>query len=335
VGLFWGLLAAFSYAAMSLLLRATAVQVDPLVGALVRTVPMVLGAWALLLAERRSHPAAHQPDPSAPTSPSGWPGWPAFWPLVVVGVLMIVVGNGSFQAALAIGGLTVTMPAMSGASIWGGALGGWWLVGERLSGRSAAGLFLLVASLPLLTASGGGGTGPAWLGALAGATAGLTYGIANVVIRRTAVLYRLPQGVTLAPVVTSGLIGLCVVVLLVQGPAALTGLDDLTLASLLGAGVLNATAFFALTRALALLPVSRVGSLAALQTGLAAIGGVLLFAEPLTTTVGLGLLLSVSGVILAQQRMPAVPPPAVPPDGTPTASALLDERRPAGSPSRS
>jgi drug/metabolite transporter (DMT)-like permease len=296
LGLFWGLLAAFCYTAMSLCLRATAVEVDPLVGAMVRTVPMVLGAWTLLLAARRARRSAELGDAGR----LGWPGGRAFWPLVGTGLLMIVVGNGSFQVALAVGGLTVTIPALSGASIWGGALGGWWLVGERLSGRSALGLLLLVASLPLLTAGGGGGTGPAWLGVLAGAGAGLTYGVANVVVRRTAVVHKLPHAATVTPVVTAGLIGLLVVILAFQGPAAFTGLDAATFVALLVAGAFNATAFFSLAKALSLLPVSRVGALSALQTALSAIGGIVLFAEPLTAAVGLGLLLSLAGVLLAQ-----------------------------------
>jgi drug/metabolite transporter (DMT)-like permease len=282
---------------MNLLLRATAIEVDPLVGALLRTIPMTLGAWALLLAER----LANRQDRTEQSARIGRTGWRPFWPLIAIGVLMSVVGNGSFQAGLAIGGLTVTVPAMSGASIWGSALGGWWLVGERLSRRSVLGLLLLVASLPLLTATGGGGVGPAWLGALAGAVAGLTYGMANVVIRRTAVIYQLPHGVTLTPVVTAGLVGLLVAVLVAEGPSAIVAPDALTLGSLLVAGGFNALAFFALAKALSLLPVSRVGSLSALQTALSAVGGVLLFAEPLTAAVGLGLLLSVTGVVLAQQ----------------------------------
>jgi len=59
VGLFWGLLAGFSYATMNLILRATAIEVDPLVGALIRTIPMTAATWVLLLVERAL------PDPGA------------------------------------------------------------------------------------------------------------------------------------------------------------------------------------------------------------------------------------------------------------------------------
>jgi drug/metabolite transporter, DME family len=298
VGLFWGLLAALSYTTTNLLLRATAAEVEPFAGALIRTVPMTIAVWTLLSVERRFARAG----PAEQRGRHGWPGWHPLWPLIVSGLIMSVIGNGSYQAALALGGLTVTLPAMTSASIWGSALGGWLLVGERLSRRSVFGLLLLVASLPLLTISGGGGVGPAWLGALAGATAGLSYGIANVVIRRTTVLSKLPHGLTVTPVVTAGLIGLIVAVLATDGLDAIFRLDPLTLGSVLVAGAFNALAFISLAKALTLLPVSRVGSLAATQTALSAVGGILIFAEPLTAWVGLGLVLSVVGVILAQQR---------------------------------
>jgi drug/metabolite transporter (DMT)-like permease len=70
---------------------------------------------------------------------------------------------------------------------------------------------------------------------------------------------------------------------------------------LLVAGLFNAIAFVSLSRALALLPVSQVGALSALQTALSALRGVALFAEPLTLSFTAGLGLSVLGVVLSQQ----------------------------------
>ncbi len=87
-----------------------------------------------------------------------------------------------------------------------------------------------------------------------------------------------------------------------QGPAALVGWHGPTLAWLLVAGVFNALALGSLSRALSLLPVTRVNALSTLQVALSAAGGVLLFAEPFTGLLALGLLLSITGTVMAQQR---------------------------------
>lgn len=85
---------------------------------------------------------------------------------------------------------------------------------------------------------------------------------------------------------------------------AVVALDRSDLAWLLVAGLFNALAFVALARALALLPAARVGALGTLQTAVSAIGGVVIFSEPVTGSIVLGLVLSVVGAILSQ-RAPA------------------------------
>src|SRR5581483_8471606 len=122
VGLFWGVLSPLGYTATYLCLRAAAVQVDPLVAAFFRAIPLVLAAWTILLRERRVGSAGR----------TTWPGWGPIWPLVVVGLIFNVTGNGSFQAALVLAGLAVSAPVSGGATLWGSALGGWWLLRERV-----------------------------------------------------------------------------------------------------------------------------------------------------------------------------------------------------------
>ncbi len=86
--------------------------------------------------------------------------------------------------------------------------------------------------------------------------------------------------------------------------AAFLVLRELTriIAWLAVAGVFNALALGSLSRALSLLPVTRVNALSTLQVALSAAGGVLLFAEPFTGLLALGLLLSITGTVMAQQR---------------------------------
>ena len=283
---------------------------DPLVAAFFRTVPLVLAAWVLLLRELRADPL---PRVRGRGSWQGiWPGWDAVWPLLVVGFIFNVTGNGGFQLALILAGLTISSPVAGGATLWGSALGGWWLLRERVRPIQAFGLILLMLALPLLTAGGGGGTGPVWLGAIMAAVAGLSFGSGNAIIRHSSVRFGLSPGRTLVPVTTSGLLCLFGLIGVWHGLAALTDVDQATLGWLLLAGCFNVVGLVSVTRALQVLPAARVGALGVLQTALAAAGGVLLFSEPFTASVAGGLLISVVGAILSQQRRrtsPAAPAP--------------------------
>jgi DME family drug/metabolite transporter len=288
MGMLWGVVVAFAYAAMSLCLRAAAVQVDPLVAALVRGVPMLLLAWGMIVVQRQAGQITRL-------------GWRVVLPLMCVAVLLSVMGNGGFQAGLTYAGLTITVPVTNGALLWGSAIVGWWLMRERVAPRSIVGLLLLVVALPLLISGGGGGVGPVWVGTLAATIAGLSYGWGNALLRRTVVINQLAQPPTLAVVSTTGMVAILAVVLVRQGPGAIAALDHSDLVWLLVAGVFNAVAFVALARALALLPAARVGALGTLQTAVSALGGVLMFSEPLTGSIALGLTLSVIGAILSQR----------------------------------
>ncbi|MCC6175397.1 MAG: DMT family transporter [Chloroflexi bacterium] len=301
-GLFWGLLGAASYAVMNLVLRATSVDADPVLGALVRAVPMTVAVWSTVLVDGRLGQTLRL-------------GRAALLPLAIIGLLLNVSGNSSFQLALALVGLTITVPVSMSAVIWGAVGAGWLLMGERVSVRSALGLLALVAALPLLTSGGGGGTGPVWLGTLAAATAGLSYGIGNALLRRTILRCHLPQAVAIAPVTAVAIVSLTTLLVARHGPEIFVETAPATIGWLLVAGIFNAIAFLSLAKSLSLLPVSRASSLSTLQTALSAAGGVLFFAEPLTGPVTIGLFLTLVGAFFSQQRRPvthARPTPAEP-----------------------
>ena len=307
-GLFWGLAASLAYAATNLLLRAVALDAEALVGALLRAIPMCLLSWAALAARGEAGAMARL---------SGR----ALLALGTIGLVLHVVGNGSFQAALAMVGVSVTVPAAMSALLWGGAGAGWLLLRERVSARAAAGLFLLMLALPLLTSGGGGGVGPAWLGALAAVVAGLSYGSGNALMRHTIVGHGLSQWTALAPMTMVAVVGLAALALLVHGPGVVVGLAAGTAAWLLLAGCANAAAYMSLSRSLTLLPVARANALSTLQSALSALGGVLIFAEPLTGLVASGLALSLVGAILSQQGRPSPKRTGPVPDTRPGRSA--------------
>jgi len=296
-GLLWGLLSPLGYAATYLCLRVAAVQVDPLVAAFFRSVPLVIAAWTILLIHRQDGRA------STPV----WPGWRPICTLIVVGLMFNVSGNASFQLALGMAGLAVSAPITGGAMLWGSAITGWWLLREWVTPVQAVGLLLLMVALPFLTAVGGSGTELIWLGGLAAAIAGLSFGSGNAIVRHTVLRYRTPPGMILAPITTTGLLALLGLILVRQGPLAFNGLDASVIGWLLLAGCFNVVGLVSVTRALESLPAARVGALSVLQTALASAGGIILFSEPLNSAVSIGLLLSLIGATLSQRLPPLRP----------------------------
>lgn len=300
---------------MNLCLRAASVDADPFVGALVRSIPIGLLGWSMVVWGRLR-------------GGSSWPGARVVLPLALVGLLFNVSGNASFQLALAWGGLSVTVPVSQGAVLWGGALTGWWLMRESLTRWSALGLLALVAALPLLTLGAARPAGDAlvWVAALAAMVAGFSYGGGNALLRRTVVTTGLSQGVALASVATVGLVSLLTILLARVVMESVPLPDGRTLGWLLVGGVFNAIALGSLSRALSLLAVARVNALSALQTAISAAGGALIFAEPITGALLVGLGLSLAGTLLAQHRRrpTSLPPP------TPEASETPPTSQPSG-----
>jgi len=71
------------------------------------------------------------------------------------------------------------------------------------------------------------------------------------------------------------------------------------------AGLFNFAAFVALASSLKVLPVVAVNLINASQVAMAALAGVLLFAEPVTATLLAGIVLTVAGLVaLANPRRP-------------------------------
>jgi drug/metabolite transporter (DMT)-like permease len=98
-----------------------------------------------------------------------------------------------------------------------------------------------------------------------------------------------------------------------------TSPDDF--AMMVWAGVFNAVAFLALTKALQLANLVYVNALNATQATMAAIAGVLLFQEALSGALAIGVVLTIAGLLMMKQgrRTEPLPPGGKPSDesGTP------------------
>jgi len=79
---------------------------------------------------------------------------------------------------------------------------------------------------------------------------------------------------------------------------------------MLAAGIFNALAFIALTKALQLANLVYVNALNATQATMAAIAGVLIFHEAPSPELAFGVLLTILGLLMMKQRPRAEPRPA-------------------------
>ncbi len=244
--------------------------------------------------------------------------------LLLVGLLIQVAGNVCVQWSLGVVGLAVTIPAMFGAMITGGAVIGRVWLGERVSGRSIMAIAMLLGSLALLgvgaeaagcsIAEAKAVTPNPLLMVLAVAAAGLAgtvYALLSAVIRRSVTRNTTPAAaaflVTLMGVVSLGPI--CVYRLGV--PALLeTPVDQIIL--MIAAGVFNLVAFLAIIHGLQRITVVHANAVNASQVAMAAVAGMALFAEPSTVWLLLGVCLTIFGIVWIDRPAEAVdeiPPP--------------------------
>ena len=250
-----------------------------------------------------------------------WPDARTLIALAVAGFVGQVFGNVLFQWALGVIGIALTVPLTLGTLIVGGALIGRIALHEPVSRRSAAAMGLLILAIVLLSLGAGKANrsvvgslevgalaavvgSPWWkiaAAVLAACCAGLSYAILGVVIRYGV------QGRANLPVVLfiTGLMGMLalggatLVQIGVEGMLANTTREYLWM---LGAGIFNVTAFFALTNALRLTSVVYVNALNATQAAMAAAAGLYFFNEPLTPALAVGVLLTAVGLLLMRKH---------------------------------
>ncbi|TWU39026.1 EamA-like transporter family protein [Novipirellula aureliae] len=300
VGSIYGMAAAVLYTAANTALRQN-VGLDPFLVAAMKSLPtiVVLGPFVVWM---RIH------NQTIATSLNMIP-WFALTALVTQ-----VVGNGIFQFALGSIGLAATVPITLGALIIGGAIFGRFILGEPVRPRTLVAMFVLIAAVVVLSVPDAAVPAselsvsatmtvlPVWGGVLCAASAGLSYGLFGVMLRKT-----MHSGVS-APgaMLVSGIVGAIALWgttfmrIEVSSLAMITNLEWLFL--VLG-GVFNLSAFIALSTSLKALPVVSVNLINASQVAMAAVVGVTLFGERITWPLLAGIILTFLGlVILATGR---------------------------------
>jgi len=248
------------------------------------------------------------------------PSWRALGVLAAAGVIAQVGGNAAFQWSLGAAGLAIAVPLCSGTMIIGAALMGRFWLGEGVTPRSALAMLVLIVSIVVLSlgtsrshAAEIASTEAAAIaalvpwGAAAACFSGVAYAILNVVIRRV-VTGTLPLSVTLLTVSTVGFASLGAGSLLHAGWSVIAQTPPVDLAAMVGAGTINAGAFFLMGRALQWASLVEVNIVSASQSALAAVAGIAIFREPVTATLVVGVALSIAGCVLVDRGRRTVPP---------------------------
>jgi drug/metabolite transporter (DMT)-like permease len=301
VGLLAGLGAAFFYTVANICLRRV-VHCDPLWVAGVKALPTVIVALPFLGARYfQSKPLLHSTK--------------TFLPFVAISCLAQLFGNGLFQWALGLLGLALAIPLTLGGVLIGSAVVGQMFLGERVSRASVISIAVLVLSICVLSTGAAnasevlheqlakaGRPSPLLTGVAIAAfcLAGFVFSILGATVRRVA-----KDGMPMSTIlVTSGLVGLLLLcaIALIQNPGLITSTTVRDWNSMMGAGLFNAIAFWLLTIALRRIRLLYVNALNVTQTAMAGVAGVVLFAEPTSPQLFIGIGLTVVGVFLMDRH---------------------------------
>ena len=228
-------------------------------------------------------------------------------------------GNIAFQWSLSQIGLALTVPLSLGGMILCAAILGRVFLHEPVTPKAALALALLLAAIAVLslgarTASQQVTQTPVPVlrvvaGVAAACLSGLAYSVLNVILRY-GVTRGAPLPATLFTVSIVGFVALTTIAWLRIGPRAMVDTASADWGYMLAAGLCNTVAFFSLTKSLQLTSVVYVNALNATQATLAAIAGVLMFREPLSQWLAIGIGLTVAGLMVlahAHRRMRTEP----------------------------
>ena len=294
----WALVSAFAYAAVGVMLRAAAPTMDPVLGSLLRQVPLiVIAVGALLIMGGR------ELRPGAPE----FLGWRFIAALAVSGALSFVVGNIMFFEALNAGGLGVTTGGVQSGSVLGGLWIGLLVLRERPVRQQLVGAATILAGLGFIAAAQTSTLAELWwVGLLLALAAGTTYAIGNTVSR----FVQRQRPLLFATLLVSGLGGVVPLSAIIAARAAAgeaVASDTASVLSVLGAGCANALALASLALAVRAAPVATVNSISSASIVLSFVASVVVFGESGSIYMILGIALVTLGIVTAQVRRRARP----------------------------
>ena len=134
-------------------------------------------------------------------------------------------------------------------------------------------------------------------------SAGASYGVGTAIYRRR-VANRLTTEQALSIVTLTGMISTGAIAFVRVGLDGALATPPIVVLAMLAAGVANAVALTMISKALQYIAVAKANAINATQIALSALAGLLIFAEPVTALVLIGLGLTIAG-LLSIGRQPA------------------------------
>ncbi len=299
IGTICGLLAAVGYTATNVCLRQVAGE-NPAWVCCLRALPTVLlfGPWLLVRKSRGE---------------TIWPAWQVMGAIIFGGIASQLVGNILFQWSLHIVGLAMAVPLCLGTLIGGSVILGRLILREPITPRTALSLLMLVAAIMVLSLGAKAAHASVqghvqdvapvpfdvWhvaLGVSAACISGIFFACLGVSIRYSVMNSSQPT-TTMFTVGMVGVVGLGIVTFNQIGLSGMLDTTPANLAAMLGAGMFNAVSFLAMTKALQLTNIAYAYALNATQATMGALAGVFFFHEATTPWLGLGVGLTIVGLL--------------------------------------
>ncbi len=303
LGTIGGLLSAVGYTAANIFLRAL-IDCDPVWVSCVKSSPTV-ALFAPFLAWQMWR------------KKFVYPGHRALTVLIVGALFGNLGGNVGFQWALGVIGISLAVPLTLGGIIVAGAIMGRLFLGEPVTRRVCLSVLLLTVAIAVLSMGASdahqvvsseavtqdSAETPWWLisaGVVVACGAGLSYAVLGVAMR-SGLSGEMSPGTAMVTVCGTGVITLGALSIYRHGPEVLFSASSADFGTMLAAGVCNCIAFLALTIALKLTSLVYVNALSAAQAALAALAGVMIYREPLSAVLCVGVLLTALGIVLMKR----------------------------------
>lgn len=233
--------------------------------------------------------------------------------LILASLISQVFGNVVFQWSLGVIGMALAVPLTLGTQIVAGAVLGRIVLNESVTLRMAISTLILIAAICILSLGAGDASRSValvrqlpsiWLvmaGVGAACLSGVSYALLGVAIRY-AVTDRISIVLTIVSVTFTGVIALGAAALVRIGLAGMLATAPADFWTMMLAGFFNAVAFLALTKSLQLIPLLYVNALSSSQAAMAAIVGILVFAEASSPALWLGVAMTIVGLFLMQRK---------------------------------
>lgn len=284
-----GLIAAVFYTLANIALRSC-VNVDPFLVSAVKAAPTVilLGPFLAWMYSRGDRIATSTKMVRR---------------FIVASLLGQIVGNAAFQIALGVIGLAASVPITLGVLIIGSAVLGRVFLGEPVRVNTVVSMVTLIFAVVVLSLPGSESPPsttsslPFWAGAICAAASGAAYSVFGVAMRQ-ALTGGLSATLTMFISGVVGSVALWAIVFSWIGVGPLSSITISQWGIMSAAGVCNLSAFAALSASLKSLPVVAVNLINATQVAMAAVAGVLLFAEPITVWLVTGISLTFIGLMV-------------------------------------